>query len=407
MSNQRVWQRLPDSRSPLPASRFPRVVHLQIPDFGTAIEQLRRPELKRAPLVLALMGERAVVQGVNGLARREGIREGMPLFVARRLCRRVQVLPPDFSQYREKHLEIVGAFESSSPLVEGSAPGSYFIDITGTRRLFGPGPDLACRMEKELGRKMGLRARIGLAANKLVSQVAARCTEPGNLSYIFPGNEEAFLSPLPVDFLPGVGEVTTAKLAGFNILTTGQLASFPVDMLAAVFGRSAERLLSIAKGVDTTPVLVSRKVPRIAVAKILDRDEIDPGRLETALFGQVEEAGWDLRRLNRFPGAFRLEIRYADGMSVDTGNRLPPWAIQADRSLFQSVLSAFYRLFRRRVAVRRMVIEFSDLVMPATQLSLFTWENGRTSKERALQEALDAIRAKFGKESISWARGLR
>ena len=378
------------------------IVHLGIPDFYAAVEELRRPELKRRPLVLAEPGERSVIQGVNSNARKEGIHEGMPLCRARRLCRRIHVMPSDFYHYRRKHLEIVGEFGLFSPLVEGSCPGSYFIDITGTRRLWGPGPDLACRMEKDLYQKMRLRARIGLASNKLVSQVAANCIYPGDLGFIFPGNEESFLSPLPVDLLPGVGEVTTSRLAGFNILRIGQLASFSVGMLAAVFGRSAERLLKIAKGTDPAPVLPTQQVPRLSITKILDRDEIDRERLESVLFRQVEEGGWNLRRHNRCPGSFRLEIRYADGMSADARRRVIPDSVQADRLLFQSVLPVFYRLLRRRVAVRRLVLEFSDLMMPSVQLPLFTWENRKSSKERNLQKVLDAIRVKFGREIIAW-----
>jgi DNA polymerase-4 len=380
------------------------IVHLGIPDFYTAIEELRQPELKRRPLVLAEGGERSVIQGVNGNARKEGIREGMSLCGARRLCRRIHVMPSDFYYYREKHRDIVREFGLFSPLVEGSHPGSYFIDITGTRRLWGPGPDLACRMEKTLCGKMGLRARIGLASNKLVSHVAADCIGPGDLGFIFPGNEESFLSPLPVDLLPGVGEVTTSRLAGFNILKIGQLASFPLDMLAAVFGRSAERLLKIAKGLDTAPVLPAQQAPRVSVTKILDRDEIDPGRLESVLFQHVEEAGWKLRRHNRCPGNFRLEIRYADGMPVDTRRRIFPGSVQSDRFLFRAILPAFYQLFRRRVAVRRLVLEFSDLVMPFAQLSLFTWGKKTLSKDCDLQKVLDSIRMKFGKGIIAWGR---
>ena len=380
------------------------IVHLGVPDFYTAIEELRQPELKRRPLVLAEAGERSVIQGVNSNARKEGIREGMPLSRARRLCRRIHVMPSDFYHYREKHLDIVREFGSFSPLVEGNCPGSYFIDVTGTRRLWGPGPDLACRMEKDLYIKMGLRARVGLASNKLVSKVASNCIYPGDLSFIFPGNEESFLSPLPVDLLPGVGEVTTSRLAGFNILKIGQLASFPLDMLAAVFGSSAERLIKIAKGLDPAPVLPTQQVQRVSITKILDRDEIDPGRLESVLFQQVEEAGWNLRRHNRCPGNFRLEIRYADGMSVDARRRISPGSVQADRFLFRSALPVFYQLFRRRVAVRRLVLEFSDLVMPFSQLSLFTWEKKKSSKELNLQKVLDSIRMKFGKGIIAWAR---
>ncbi len=238
----------------------------------------------------------------------------------------------------------------------------------------------------------------------MVSQVAADCIGPGNLGFIFPGNEESFFSPLPVDLLPGVGEVTTSRLAGFNIMKIGQLASFPLDMLAAVFGRSAERLLKIAKGMDHSPVLPAQQVLRVSGMKILDRDEIDPGRLESVLFQQVEEAGWNLRRHNRCPGNFRLEILYADGMSVDTRRRIFSGSFQSDRFLFRSILPAFYQLFQRRVAVRRLVLEFSDLVMPFTQLSLFTWEKNTSSKERNLQKVLDAIRMKFGKEIIAWGK---
>ncbi len=380
------------------------IVHLGVPDFYTAIEELRRPELKRRPFVLAQAGQRSVIQGVNSNARKEGLCEGMPLSLARRLCRRIHVLPSDFYHYREKHLDIVREFGFFSPLVEGSCPGSYFIDVTGTRRLWGPGPDLACRMEKDLCGKMGLRSRVGLASNKLVSQVAANCIDPGDLSFIFPGNEESFLSPLPVDLLPGVGEVTTSRLAGFNILKIGQLASFPLDMLAAVFGRSAERLLKIAKGLDPAPVLPTHQVQRVSITKILDRDEIDLGRLESVLFQHVEEAGWDLRRHNRCPGNFRLEIRYADGVSANTRRRISSGSVQADRFLFRSVLPVFYQLFRRRVAVRRLVLEFSDFVMPFSQLSLFTWEKKKSSKELNLQKVLDSIRMKFGKGIIAWAR---
>ena len=379
------------------------IVHLGIPDFYTAIEELRRPELKRRPLALADAGDRSVIQGVNSHARKEGIREGMPLCRARRLCRRLYVMPSDFYHYREKHQEIVREFGFFSPLVEGGFPGSYFIDISGTRRLWGPGPDLAFRIEKDLYIKMGIRARIGLASNKLVSQVASTCIDLGDLSFIFPGNEESFLSPLPVDFLPGVGGVTTSRLAGFNILRIGQLASFPLDMLAAVFGSSAERLLKIAKGMDPAPVLPSQRVPRVSVTKILDRDEIDPEHLESILFRQVEEGGWNLRGHNRCPGSFRLEIQYADGKSVDARKRILPGSVQADRLLFRSVLPVFNKLFSRRVAVRRLVLEFSDLVMPCAQLPLFTWENMRSSKERDIQKVLDSIRVKFGKGTIAWA----
>ncbi len=152
-------------------------------------------------------------------------------------------------------------------------------------------------------------------------------------------------------------------------------------MLAAVFGRNAERLLKIAKGLDSSPVLPAQQAPRISVTKILDRDEIDRVGLESVLFQLVEEAGWDLRRHNRCPGNFRLKLGMQTACRSDTRRRISPGSVQADRFLFLSILPVFYQLFRRRVAVRRLVLEFSDLLMPFSQLSLFTWEKKTSTKE--------------------------
>ncbi len=380
------------------------IVHIGIPFFNAAMEELRRPELKKRPFVLAEPGARSIVQAVNRFAGKEGITEGMPLCRARRLCRRIQVLPSDYYYYRERNRDIVRDFGRFSPLVEGTHPGSYFIDITGTRRLWGPEPDIACRMEKELAGTWGLRGRIGLASNKLVSQVAAGCIDPGDLSCIFAGNEESFLSPLPVNLLPGVGQVTASRLADFNIEKIGQLGAFPLNMLAGVFGKTADRLLKIAKGIDSTPVLPSQQAPKLSVIKNLGRNEIDREQLEALLFRQVEEAGWLLRSHNRCPRNFRLEIRYADGLSAETRKQLSPGAAKADQMLFRSVLPVFLKLFSRRIALSRMVLEFSELVMPVRQLSLFPWEEKSSAADLELQKALDGLRMKFGRDAIAWGR---
>ncbi len=384
--------------------RLHNIVHLNIPDFYAALEEIRHPELKRRPLVLAEPGERSVIQGVNRIARKDGLSEGMPVSHARRMCRRMVAISSDLYYYRERHQNIIEEISRFSPLVEGTWPGSYFLDITGTRRLFGPEPDIACRVEKELAGKTGLHARIGLASNRLVSQVAAGCIRPGDLSFIFPGNETSFLAPLAIKLLPGVGEATASRLSGFNIQTIGQLASFPLIILAEVFGKTAERLLRTARGIDFAAVLPLRHVQKLSVVKILDRDEIDLKRLEAVLFRQIEDAGWSLRSHNRSPGQFRLEIRYADGISAVSKKRLPPGAIDTDQGLFRLVLPVFREQFFRRIAVRRIVLEFLDLVMPVRQLSLFPWEKTFPQKDHDLQKALDAVRMKYGKEIISWGK---
>ena len=377
---------------------------LDVPDFYAALEELRKPELRKRPLVLAEPGPRAVVQGINPTARSEGLREGMLLNQAQRLCRRLQVIPPDYRFYRERHQNIVLELDRYSPLVEGTLPGHYFIDLTGTERLWGPSPDVACRMERHLAQGMRLHARVGIARNKLVSQVAATCITAGDMGLIFPGAETSFLDPLPVTFLPGVGSKTASRLADFNIQSVGQLAGLGPDALTGVFGNAGHRLSRIARGIDPTPVVPSQYMAKLSIVRTLDRDEIDRDRLEAFLFQQVEEAGWNLRCHNRFPRHFSLEIRYADGVSARCRHQLPPVTVHVDLRLFSMVLPFFRQLFHRRVAVRRMALELFDFSMPMRQMSLFPWEEASFQEDQRLQKALDGIRTRFGRSAVQWGK---
>jgi DNA polymerase-4 len=380
------------------------IAHLAIPDFYGALEEARHPELRGRPLALAEPGGRAVIQGVNAGARREGIHAGMPLAQARRSCRRLQVLAPDLRFYRRCSKHILEGLGRFSPLVEGTLWGHYFVDLTGTERLWGPSRDSACRLERELATREGMHACVGLAANKLVSQVAARCVPPGDLCDIFPGGEPAFLAPLPLTFLPGVGTVTVSRLVDLNIQRVGELAGIPRGLLVSVFGRAASRLLRLARGIDPAPVVPFRDAPRLSLVRDLDREEIRSAKLSAILWQLVEEAGWVLRRHQRYPGEFSLEMRYADGVTAHHREPLAPAIPPLDRPLFQAVGPALVRLTRRRVAVRRLVLEFSQFISPLRQMSLFPWEEVAVERESKLQQALDGMRRRFGRRAISWGR---
>ena len=201
-----------------------------------------------------------------------------------------------------------------------------------------------------------------------------------------------------------MGSKTSSRLFDFNIETIGQLAAIPAVTLGSVFGGMASRLLQLARGLDATPVLPFRKVPRLCVARTLERDEIDRERLEAILFRQVEEAGWRLRCHNRYPGQLALDVRYADGVTVRNQRPLSPITSQVDQRLFRVARSAFDRLVQRRIAVRRLVLELSDFAMPFRQLSLFPWEEATLDEDQKIQKALDAVRHRFGRQAISWGK---
>ena len=380
------------------------IVHFSFPDFYATLEERRHPELKKKPLALAVPGPRSVIQGVNALARREGIQEGMAFHHAKRFCRRLTVFPVDLPAYMEEHQQILIHLGRFSPLVEGPRPGRYFVDLTGTHRLWGAAPDVSFRMEKELAAQRTLHARVGLAGNKLVSQVASRCIIPGELSCIFAGGEVSFLTPLPLDFLPGVGPATLARLRDFNLRSIGQLAHLPSKSLASVLGKTGIRLAQMARGVDLAPVLPFVRSPGLSIVQKLDRDEIHRENLEGLLFQQVEEAGWHLRRHNRCPGRFTLEVRYADGGTARLQQPLPPITTRVDQQLFRKIRPVFLKFLQRRVAIRRIGLELGEFSMPARQLPLFPWEEETSAGAGRIQQALDAVRTRFGRESIAWGR---
>jgi DNA polymerase-4 len=236
--------------------------------------------------------------------------------------------------------------------------------------------------------------------------VAASCIPPGDLSCIFPGGEAPFLAPLPVTFLPGVGSKTASRLSDFNIQQISQLSALSAEMLSGVFGRTGVRLLRFSQGIDPTPVIPFEEMPRLCVMQSLAQDEIDRERLKAVLFKQAEEVGWILRNHNRYPGKFSLEIRYADGATVRSRHQLSPMTTCVDRRLFQVIVSAFNQLVQRRIAIRRMALEFSEFSMPLRQMSLFPWEEASFGEERELQRTLDSIRRRFGHQVISWGQAL-
>ncbi|MBF0495024.1 MAG: hypothetical protein HQK58_00385 [Deltaproteobacteria bacterium] len=380
------------------------IAHVHLPDFAMSIEELRQPELKGKPVAIAEQNTRSVIQGVNHQARQEGIYEGMPVSLARQRCRRLITTPPDLFFYKNQHLEILKDLNQFSPLVEGTTPGRYFVDFSGTQRLWGHAADAVCRLERELWTRRQLRGRLGLAANKLISQVAAQFMSPGELCRIFPGGEPTFLDPLPVASLPGIGPKPMAALTDFNIQRVEQLAALKVDTLTGVFGQQGARLARLAHGEDTSPVVPFQVASQLRFVRNLDKDEIDKEALSAALFRLVEEAGWTLRRHNRYPGWFDLEWRYADGRIGHHRDRFHKNKSNLDLMLFQSLLPALDHLLQRRMAVRRLILIIWDLTMPVRQLSLFPWEETDLRRDEQLQKAVDTIRTRFGSQALNWGR---
>jgi DNA polymerase-4 len=383
------------------------ILHLDIRNFCIALERQRQPDLRDWPMVIAPGQGRTVVQAVSPEARQEGIKPGMIVARARRHCRRLTILPPDFSFYRLVQKQVLASLGNFSPLVEPAGWGHVFVDITGTRRLWGTLLDTADRMRQLMTRDFRLNAAVGLASNKLVSRVAARVIRIQELCDVFPGVEASFLAPLRVSLLPGVGEVTTTKLlADLNLQTVGELAAVPPMFLGEIFGAAGQRLRRMALGEDSSPVVTPRAVPTIREEIQLPEDDNHRSRLMGRLYGLAEALGRRLRSQNRCPGELTLTATYADSVQAWAREQFSAAGSEfhLDSVLYVAALRLFDRAVQRRLRIRRLALSAAYLQPPIGQLSLFPWDDSHRSKEPELLNALDHIRERYGDQAVYYGR---
>lgn len=385
---------------------------LHIPFFEIALARAHNAALRNRPVVVApVHTPRALIREVSPEACAEGLQPGMSVELGRTMCPALHIVPPDSSRVQAAHRELEQRVFSCAPAWESIRPGSLFLDFTGTTRLFGPPIDTAARLGRELTRQQGWDSVIGLAGNKLVSQLAAATLKrPPQVLWIHPGSEPPFLAPLPTMWLPGLSRASTSlvmqRLEDLNLRTLGAIASVSLAHLEAAFGTSATLLHNWALGIDSSPVHPPAAQPMIERTIFLDPGEMDDPLLLGRLYELLEVLCAALRQQRRVCRRLRLSIRHSDHVERAGQERLlhgTCW--EAD---LQPVLNRlFYRCARRRVRLTRLTLQVDRLGTPVEQLSLFDESASAPPASHRLSTALDVIRTKFGAHSLRWGKTLR
>ena len=389
------------------------IICLRIPSFGIVLARAADRSLRDRPVAVApTHTPRAVIQEISTEAFQEGLQPGIPIDLGRLICPGLRVIPPDPSLAHAAHRELQRNISSVAPVWESIKPGSLFLDLTGTTRLFGPPIDLATRISRELAHQQRWPSTIGLAGNKLVSQLAATTLgKPPQVLSIHSGSEQSFLAPLPTMVLPGLHQATISRiwqrLKDVNLLTLGAIAAVSLGHLQAILGTPANLLHDWAQGIDCSPVHPPIAQPVIERSLHLDPDDIDDRVLLGRLYRLLEQICTTLRQHQRVCRLIMLTVRHSDHVERTAEEPLPQgtfWEVDLQPALIR----LFYRCFTRRVRLTRMMLRVSRLEPPAQQLSLFD-ESDSLSLPRAhrLALALDQIRAKFGEQALSWGRTLR
>src|SRR5205814_6997283 len=272
------------------------IAHVDMDAFYAAVEQRDRPELRGQPVIVgAEPTGRGVVSAASYEARVYGVRSAMPISTAARLCPHGAFLPVDMDKYRRVSTEIMAILDAFSPLVEPISVDEAFVDLTGTASLFGPPPEAARAIKTRIRAETGLTASAGLAANKFIAKVASDLEKPDGLVVVPPGREAAFLAPLPIGRLWGVGRVMADALSGLGITTIGQLQAMPRAVLVRRFGPHGADLHDLAFGRDDRPVEPYTAPKSMGAEETFESDCRDRARLAAVLRGQAERVARELR----------------------------------------------------------------------------------------------------------------
>ena len=382
------------------------IIHLNVADFAVAVERAVDCRLKDRPVIIAPEGAaRAAVYDMSEEAYCNGIRKGMTLRRAVRLCREARILPPHTDRYEQAMRALLKQTLPYSPLIEtGEADGHLFMDVSGSTRLFGSPADVAWRLRRQVKKDLGLDPIWSVAPNKLVAKVATRLVKPDGEYIVGPGEEESLLAPLPIHLVPGVERNDLLRLQEFNLTRVSQFTALSLEQLQVPFGTRALFLYQTARGIDPSPVLpVGQKPPKVIADHEFGNDTNDKPSLESVLYRLIEQVGDRLRRRRRAARRIAVILDYSDGMRCARQLAARP-ATANDRALFQLARRTLQLAWTRRIRIRHIRLICDRLIFPPAQLELFADEQKKTRQSDNLIVAIDSIRNRFGTEAVQLGR---
>jgi DNA polymerase-4 len=382
------------------------IIHINVADFAVAVERVLNRRLGDRPVIIAPEGAaRAVVYDMSEEAFQFGVRKHMPLGRALRRCRDARVLPPRPERYRQAMTCMLKTALPYSPLIEpGDDDGHLFVDVSGSSRLLGPPVDVAWRLGRHIQKDMDLAPIWSLATNKLVAKTASRLVKPLGEYIVEPGDEAAFLAPLPIFLIPGIDAFDLARLNDFNITRVFEASRLTTDQLQTICGHGAAFIHDRLQGVDPSPVRpADQPLPKIVESIEFGDDTNHRPQVERSLYQLVEQAGRRLRQQTLAARRMALIVEHADGVRRIRQTTARP-ATANEFALFAHARRVLDLAWTRRVRLRRMTLICDRLTYPPAQRLLFASERRRMEKQEQLIAAMDRIRRRFGSHAVNVGR---
>jgi DNA polymerase-4 len=377
----------------------PTILHADLDAFFASVEQRDDSRLRGRPVVVGA----GVVLAASYEAKAYGIRTAMGGAQARRLCPHAIVVPPRMSAYSEASKAVFEVFDDTTPLVEGLSIDEAFLDVRGLQRIAGQPTEIAIRLRQKVLEQVGLPITVGIARTKFLAKVASGVAKPDGLLMVPPEGELAFLHPLPVERLWGVGRVTATKLHSRGITTVGQVAQLDERVLVYMLGRAAGRHLhALAHNRDPRPVRAGRRRRSLGAQRALGRRPRSHDEIDAILLALVDRLARRLRAAHRVCRTVILRLRFADFSRGTRSHTLPQATAQT-----QAILD----VARGLLATATPLIETHGLTLVGLSLTGLEDDNAvqlalpfERRHDAALDAALDEVRDRFG--SVAVTRGV-
>ena len=386
------------------------ILHLDLDAFFCAVEELRDPSLRgRAFAVGGSPEGRGVVASCSYPAREYGIHSAMPMAQAVRRCPDLIVVRSNFKSYGHYSGQVMERLHALTPLVQKLSIDEAFLDVTGIHAE----PDaIARKLQKQINDELRLPCSLGVASNKLVAKIANNIGKskvrggatPNAITIIPPGTEAAFLEPLPVRELWGVGPKTADKLRIMGIETIGDIARWPATELIRRFGKHGADIHRRAQGIDTRPVDTEQESKSISKETTFNRDINNRDELLQTLRHLADGVGRQLRKEGLAGTTVKIKLRWPDFTTITRQITLPQ-PVSTDDEIYAAAADIFEIAWPRYQRVRLIGVGVSGLDIARRQLSL--WDVQSEQQEQQLQQTLDDLRNRFGDGTITRGSNFR
>jgi DNA polymerase IV len=379
--------------------KIPNIVHVDVDAFFASVEQVLNPKLRGKPVLVG----RGCVASASYEAKFRGVKTAMSFREALRICPKAIVVSGQYEHYADFAERVRRILETYTPAVETAALDDFYLDFAGTERLYPDYEATLRRLQAEIGGRTGLSVSVGAARTKVVASIASRLERPRGFRMISPGDEENFLTPLPVEKLHGIGHVHAGALAERGIATIGQLRKVPKLALQAAFGEAiGQQIWERARGLDGREVLLPSTPKSVSRETTIEGGTIDMEFLGGLIEYLSERIGSTLREYGRHARTIGLRIRYVDHFSAHQTVRLSK-PTNDERELLATAKDLFGKLFTRRVAVRLVGVSVTNLENDKRQHELF---DTNANRRWYLNRGLDSVRGRYGWNAVFYGKGL-